>query len=757
MATLVRRHGVRDRGEAVAAADPPRRADATTSRTSTRTSRSSRRSTTSRELAARARHRPDAAHARSRCRAIPSSTDVEAVVLDRRASSTSASSRSGRGATPFLDWWAERLAPRLRRSTPRAGCSSTSAGSTSCPSLLRAPRRCATRPATSPTGTCTSATFDVDGTAATSVDGAAAALLPLQRLRPEQAAPPQQAPRPEPRDPAQRAARAAARSATSTREQLRAAGYDEATSCPTASDQLPNGMTIDEADAPALPRGARRGRAATATRAAQPVRAARARPFVDWLREPDGPPGAPVRVPRYLRPCPRGAAPTCSARFPDPRATDGDALSRVGMAREGRVEERIPVELAALPGSRAARSARRRSSRRRQHRRLLPTPRPGSARRPAVLARRGRAGRDPAFGGRRTTRLRAGRHHAFARASATSRAYDVNVICVNADQLPRFDHDVGPDFFRGPPRDRDLVVGGRPVPGAVPRRLRARRTRSGWEATSSGGRSRRETATSRCTMLPLGDRAAAERLPASRADARPARGLPLPLLVRFRQRRFERKNPLGLIEAFRAAFDPDEGPALVIKTINGDRHARASSSGCATPRRPRGHPRRRRLPRRRRRRTALIVRVRLLRLAAPQRGLRPDDGRGHGAGKPVIATGYSGNLEFMDDGEQPARAGARAGAPSGPGHEPYPDRRATGPSRTSDVAAALMRRAVDERPTKMAELGRRARTDVLDRFSLDRTAAFLTERLDRIHVGAGRKRADGPEPRSPPWSAPPGG
>jgi glycosyltransferase involved in cell wall biosynthesis len=32
----------------------------------------------------------------------------------------------------------------------------------------------------------------------------------------------------------------------------------------------------------------------------------------------------------------------------------------------------------------------------------------------------------------------------------------------------------------------------------------------------------------------------------------------------------ERKNPIGVIEAFRLAFEPDEGPVLVIKTLNGD-------------------------------------------------------------------------------------------------------------------------------------------------------------------------------------------
>ena len=32
----------------------------------------------------------------------------------------------------------------------------------------------------------------------------------------------------------------------------------------------------------------------------------------------------------------------------------------------------------------------------------------------------------------------------------------------------------------------------------------------------------------------------------------------------------ERKNPVGAIEAFRRAFAPDEGPVLVVKSLNGD-------------------------------------------------------------------------------------------------------------------------------------------------------------------------------------------
>ena len=35
---------------------------------------------------------------------------------------------------------------------------------------------------------------------------------------------------------------------------------------------------------------------------------------------------------------------------------------------------------------------------------------------------------------------------------------------------------------------------------------------------------------------------------------------------------FERKNPLAVIEAFKLAFAPGEGPVLVVKSINGDKN-----------------------------------------------------------------------------------------------------------------------------------------------------------------------------------------
>ena len=116
----------------------------------------------------------------------------------------------------------------------------------------------------------------------------------------------------------------------------------------------------------------------------------------------------------------------------------------------------------------------------------------------------------------------------------------------------------------------------------------------------------------------------------------------------------ERKNPLGLIDAFARAFRAGEGPTLVIKTINGDRKLhdleklRAAAEG---------------------RQDILVIddyysaeeKNSLLGLCDCYVSLHRSEGLGltmaeaMGLEKPVIATGYSGNLDFMTAGEQLSR------------------------------------------------------------------------------------------------------
>ena len=197
-----------------------------------------------------------------------------------------------------------------------------------------------------------------------------------------------------------------------------------------------------------------------------------------------------------------------------------------------------------------------------------------------------------------------------------------------------------------------------------------------------------------------------------------------------------------MIAAFRAAFAPGEGPRLLLRSINGDRH---------------------------------MLELESLRYAASDRdditvldgyldagakdglmcecdcyvSLHRSEGLGltmaeaMAAARPVIATAYSGNLDFMNS-ENSMLVPVSELRLVGVGSDPYPlDAQWAEPDL--DAAARLMRQAVSS-PDDMARLGERARTDVLERFSLDRTAAFIAEQVERIR----RDRRDISErPRRP--------
>lgn len=110
----------------------------------------------------------------------------------------------------------------------------------------------------------------------------------------------------------------------------------------------------------------------------------------------------------------------------------------------------------------------------------------------------------------------------------------------------------------------------------------------------------------------------------------------------------ERKNPLGAIEAFRRAFEPNDGAVLVVKSVNGrHRPDRAGELARAVEGRED---------------IELIDQTvsaaeRDALVAACDCLLSLHRSEGHGlplaeamaCGKPVVATGYGGNTEFMDD------------------------------------------------------------------------------------------------------------
>jgi glycosyltransferase involved in cell wall biosynthesis len=199
----------------------------------------------------------------------------------------------------------------------------------------------------------------------------------------------------------------------------------------------------------------------------------------------------------------------------------------------------------------------------------------------------------------------------------------------------------------------------------------------------------------------------------------------------------ERKNPLGLVRAFSQAFAPDEGPLLVLKTLNSG----VDPVGAA------------------RLRTAADERsdVLLLDVALPAAkqhalttlcdayvSLHRAEGFGLGLaeamalGKPAIATGYSGNLDFMTPENSYLVPYELVPIPAG--IDPYP-----GGARWADPdldeAARLLRHVV-EYPDEAREKGARAAADIARTRGLEQTGdhvrAALATRRERVPAAAAR-------------------
>lgn len=108
-----------------------------------------------------------------------------------------------------------------------------------------------------------------------------------------------------------------------------------------------------------------------------------------------------------------------------------------------------------------------------------------------------------------------------------------------------------------------------------------------------------------------------------------------------------RKNPLGLVEAYRRAFDVADGCRLILKSINGDRHPlEAEEIHAAVADRPDIELWDRYLDPADR--IALVAEADCYVSLHRSEGLGLTMAEAMAAGTPVIASAYSGNLDFMD-------------------------------------------------------------------------------------------------------------
>jgi glycosyltransferase involved in cell wall biosynthesis/ubiquinone/menaquinone biosynthesis C-methylase UbiE len=315
--------------------------------------------------------------------------------------------------------------------------------------------------------------------------------------------------------------------------------------------------------------------------------------------------------------------------------------------------------------------------------------------------------------------------HPFV-SGARRQDFDTDLVVVNADQLDNFAQDIGPEFFAN-----RYVIG-----------------QWAWEleefpekyhyALDMVDEVWAVSEFTRASIAAVTDKPVfafphpiVEPVVPSGIDRRHL-GLPDGFLFLFCFDMFssiERKNPMGVIEAFRRAFAPDTGPVLVVKAING--------ANCVED------LERLRLCAQGRDDIVIVDRYfdadenrALMACADCYVSLHRSEGFGltmaeaMALGIPVIATGYSGNMDFMSADFSYLVPWTRVTVP--PGADPYPAG-SHWAEPDLDAAAAFMRHVFDH-PEEAVEVGRRGREVVLREHSIEQRARFVRGRFDAIHA-----------------------
>jgi glycosyltransferase involved in cell wall biosynthesis len=321
--------------------------------------------------------------------------------------------------------------------------------------------------------------------------------------------------------------------------------------------------------------------------------------------------------------------------------------------------------------------------------------------------------------------------HAYITADPEDAAFPINLICMNADALPEFADQAGHEFFAG----RYSIGLWFWEVSSFPQRWRDSFSllEEVWAPTAHVKAALDPLATVPVTVVRVPVRPPSPE-PRSRADLNLADDEYAFLFSYDYLSVFERKNPLAVIDAFRHAFEPGEGARLLLKCINQDRdpesHARlvaaAAEHGGITV------MDRYLTPGENHSLTALCDSYVSLHRAE---GFGLVMAEAMCLGKPVIATGYAGNLDFMTPTNS-LLVNHRM-VPIGPDAAPYP---ADGEWAEPDVehAATLMRKLFDD-PEAGRRLGDIAARDIRTTHSPEAAGAIMYRRLESIR-GTGRAR-----------------
>ena len=302
--------------------------------------------------------------------------------------------------------------------------------------------------------------------------------------------------------------------------------------------------------------------------------------------------------------------------------------------------------------------------------------------------------------------------------------FDINIIGVNADQMDHFVEQFGRETFEGRYNIALWAWEVEEFPDWMAKSAR-------WVDEIWANSSFSAAAIARKVGVPVHPFPLPIRTPSPPARSRFELGLPESFLFLFCfdfDSVFERKNPLGVVEAFKIAFpDDSEAQHLLVKSINGDRHREqaelieTAAAGWRSITFRDGY-------------VAAAEQDSLMAACDAYVSLHRAEGFGltlaeaMALGKPVIATGYSGNLDFMND-DNSWLVGHRL-VPVGEGSGPYPARARWAEPAVSEASGQMIR--VVNSPREVELRTSRARHDIAALHSPEARGRFIADRLGDI-------------------------
>jgi glycosyltransferase involved in cell wall biosynthesis len=193
----------------------------------------------------------------------------------------------------------------------------------------------------------------------------------------------------------------------------------------------------------------------------------------------------------------------------------------------------------------------------------------------------------------------------------------------------------------------------------------------------------------------------------------------------------DRKNPLGLLRAFASAFTPDDDALLVLKCVHAERAPEAWQRVADAAAIPNVSIMREVLPREEVDALVQLADCYVSLHRSEGFGLTMGEAMSHG--KPVIATGYSGNMDFMTAANSLIVRHRMIQLDRD--HGPY-ERGMEWADPDLDHAAELMRWVYEHREAAAA-IGARARADVRTQLSPESVGALVRARLQLVAARTG--------------------